>query len=66
MHTGFERIRQIFLAIVEQPSALWESRLDEACGDAELRQQVAQLLKAPTFTRGLSGSQPPHRTDSPG
>jgi serine/threonine protein kinase/tetratricopeptide (TPR) repeat protein len=46
MHTDFERIRQIFLAIVEKPSAEWESLLDEACGDAELRRQVAQLLKA--------------------
>ena len=46
MNTNFERIRQIFLAIVEQPSAQWEALLGEACGgDPELRQQVALLLK---------------------
>ena len=39
--------RQLFLAIVEQPSAQWEAALDEACGsDAGLRRRVALLLKA--------------------
>src|SRR5436309_1887038 len=48
MHTDFERIRQIFLAIVEKPSALWKSLLDEASGnDLELRQQVALAIQGP-------------------
>src|SRR5262245_29762905 len=47
MNTDFERIRQLFLTIAEQPSTQWEALLDEACrNDPQLRQQVAQLLKA--------------------
>src|SRR5436190_6731411 len=54
MNTNFERIRQIFVAIVEQPSAQWEALLDEACGnDPELRQQVALLLKAHVEGEGI-------------
>jgi serine/threonine protein kinase len=52
MNTNFERIRQIFQTIVEQPSAQWEALLDEACDDdQELRQQVALLLK--TYAEGV-------------
>ena len=47
MNSNFERIRQIFLAIAEEPSAQWDTLLDQACGtDLELRAQVALLLKA--------------------
>jgi serine/threonine protein kinase len=54
MNTDFEKTRQLFLAIVEQPSAQWEALLDEACGnDAELRQQVALLLKAHVECDGI-------------
>src|SRR5260370_9670218 len=54
MNTDFERIRQIFLAVVEQPSAQWVALLDEACvNDAELRQQVALLLKAHAEGHGI-------------
>ena len=54
LRTDFERIRQVFLAIVEQPAAQWEALLDETCGtDLELRQQVATLLKAHTAGEGI-------------
>jgi hypothetical protein len=54
MNTDFETIRQIFLAVVEQPSAQWEALLNEACGnDADLRQQVAVLLKAHAEGEGV-------------
>ncbi len=54
MNTSFERIRQIFLAIVEQPSAQWDALLDGACGaDPELRRQVAVLLKAHAEGEGI-------------
>src|SRR5258706_3693595 len=54
MNTDFERIRQVFLAIVEQPAAQWEALLDETCGnDLELRQQVATLLKVHTAGAGI-------------
>jgi serine/threonine protein kinase/Flp pilus assembly protein TadD len=46
MNTNFERLRQIFLAIVDQPSCEWEARLDQACGDdLALRRQVSLLFK---------------------
>jgi serine/threonine protein kinase/tetratricopeptide (TPR) repeat protein len=54
MNTGFERIREIFLAIVEQPSVQGETLLNEACGnDLELRQQVAVLLQAHARGEGI-------------
>ncbi len=54
MNTDFERIRQVFMAIIEQPSTQRESLLDEACGnDAELRQQVALLFKAHAAGDGI-------------
>jgi WD40 repeat protein/serine/threonine protein kinase len=54
MNTDFERIRQLFLAIVEQPSAQWAALLDEACAnDAELRREVALLLKAHAQEEGI-------------
>jgi len=54
MNTDFERIRQIFLAIVEQPAAQWQALLNEACGtDAELCRQVALLLKAHAGGEGI-------------
>jgi hypothetical protein len=54
MNTDFERIRQIFLAIVEHPSAQWEALLDEACSDApEPRQQVVLLLEAHAAGGGI-------------
>jgi hypothetical protein len=54
MNTNFERIRQIFLTIVEQPSAQWEALLDETSGgDPELRQQVALLLKTHAEGEGI-------------
>src|SRR5258708_26241946 len=54
MNTSFESIRQIFLAIVEQPSAQWDALLDEACGDdPELRQQVAVLLTTHAQGEGI-------------
>src|SRR5882724_10275503 len=64
MNTNFEGIRQIFLAIVEQPSAKWEALLDEGCGnDANLRQQVAALLNAHAQGGGIldhgQAGQPP-------
>jgi tetratricopeptide (TPR) repeat protein/serine/threonine protein kinase len=46
MNTDFERLRKIFLAIVDQPSCEWEARLDQACGDdLALRRQVSLLFK---------------------
>ncbi len=54
MNTDFERIREIFFAIVAQPSAQWEALLNDACGDdADLRQQVAVLLKAHAESEGI-------------
>src|SRR5262249_47246562 len=54
MHTDFERIRQIFLAIVEQPSDQWQALLDEACSnDADLRKQVSALLEAHAGREGI-------------
>src|SRR5260370_1435831 len=54
MNTNFERIRHIFLTIVEQPSTQWEALLDETCDDdPELRQQVALLLKTHAEGEGI-------------
>jgi serine/threonine protein kinase/Tfp pilus assembly protein PilF len=54
MNTDFEKIRQVFLAIVEEPSAQWDTLLDRACpNDTELRQQVAQLLRAHAGEEGI-------------
>jgi len=54
MHTDFEKIREIFFAIVAQPSAQWEALCNEACGtDAHLRQQVAVLLEAHAESEGI-------------
>ncbi|MBI3407251.1 MAG: tetratricopeptide repeat protein [Planctomycetes bacterium] len=54
MNTDFEKSRQIFLAIVEQPSTQWDALLDEACGkDSELHRQVALLLKAHAEGEGI-------------
>jgi serine/threonine protein kinase/Flp pilus assembly protein TadD len=54
MNTDFERIRQIFLRIAEQPPARWEALLDEACGgDADLRRQAAALLQAHARAGGI-------------
>src|SRR5437588_472609 len=54
MNTEFERIRQIFLAIVEQPAPQWAALLDEACAnDVELRREVALLLKAHAEGHGI-------------
>jgi WD40 repeat protein/serine/threonine protein kinase len=54
MNTDFEKIRQVFLAIVEEPSAQWDTLLDRACpNDTELRQQVAQLLRAHAGEDGI-------------
>jgi eukaryotic-like serine/threonine-protein kinase len=47
MHTDFDRIRQIFLEIVEQPATRWETLLNEACAtEPGLHRQVAVLLQA--------------------
>src|SRR5262245_25248346 len=48
MSVDFHRMREVFLAAVEgHPPAEWSAYLDEACaGHAQLRQEVAQLLKA--------------------
>src|SRR5262245_12416410 len=48
MNASFERLREIFLGAVEEPSpARREAYLDRACdGDPALRQQVARLLEA--------------------
>src|SRR5262245_7351990 len=48
MNSSFERMREIFLGAVEEPSpAQREAYLDRACdGDPALRQQVARLLEA--------------------
>src|SRR5688572_29732032 len=62
MNTDFERIRQIFLAIVEQPPAHWEALLDDACGnDPELRQQAVLLLEAHGESKGILDGQEPSR-----
>ena len=54
MHTDFEKIRQIFLTIVEQPPAQRDALLDAACGaDADLRHQVALLLNAHAEGEGI-------------
>src|SRR5262245_7931565 len=54
MNTNFERIRQSFLAIVEQPADRWETLLNEACGtDLELHREVAILLKAHGEEKGI-------------
>ncbi len=59
VNTDFERIREIFFAIVAQPSAQWEALLNEACGDdADLRQQVAVLLKAHAESEGILDRNP--------
>ena len=48
MDASFERLREIFLGAVEEPSPeRREAYLDRACdGDPALRQQVARLLEA--------------------
>src|SRR5262249_8123318 len=62
MTTDFERIRQIFLAISEQPPARWEALLDDACSnDPELRHQVAQLLNAHAGAEAILDRDPPRR-----
>jgi eukaryotic-like serine/threonine-protein kinase len=62
MNTGFERIRDIFLAIVEQPSGQGETLLDEACGnDLELRRQVVVLLQAHAKEEGILDINQPGR-----
>jgi serine/threonine protein kinase/tetratricopeptide (TPR) repeat protein len=53
MDTDFNRVRQIFLTIVEKPPSEWEARLDEACGNVELRRQLAPLLKAHAAGEGI-------------
>src|SRR5438309_11656951 len=54
MNTGFEKIRELFLAVMEQPADRWGACLDEACaGDMGLRQQVALLLNAHAKVEGL-------------
>jgi hypothetical protein len=54
MNTNFEKVRGIFLAIVEQPPAGWGTPLDEACAtDRELREQVALLLEAHAGGEGI-------------
>jgi serine/threonine protein kinase/Flp pilus assembly protein TadD len=54
MDTNFERIRQIFLTIVETPTARWETLLTEACDtDEDLRRQVAELLQAHARENGI-------------
>src|SRR5271170_1369423 len=54
MNTDFERIREIFLAIVAEPSAKWETLLNEACGDdPDLRRQVSVLLEAHDGSEGI-------------
>jgi serine/threonine protein kinase len=81
MNTDFERVRRIFMTIVEKPSSEWDARLDEACGDdAELRRPVAKLLEAhaagegildqavgtAACAAGVAGVNPPTSTDQPG
>ncbi len=54
MDTNFERIRQIFLEIVEKPAARWETLLTEACDtDEDLERQVAVLLQAHARQNGI-------------
>jgi serine/threonine protein kinase/uncharacterized protein HemY len=54
MNADFQSIRDIFLAIVEQPASEWESLLDRACrNDPELRPQLAPLLKAHAAGQGI-------------
>jgi eukaryotic-like serine/threonine-protein kinase len=54
MHTDFEKVRQVFLEIVDQPAAQWDALLDKACGnDTDLRQQVALLLQAHAKGEGI-------------
>jgi serine/threonine protein kinase/Flp pilus assembly protein TadD len=54
MHTNFERIRRIFLDIVEKPAARWETLLTEACDtDEDLHRQVAVLLQAHARENGI-------------
>ena len=54
MNTDFERVRQIFLAMSQPPSAQWETLLDEACGnDADLRRHAAVLLQAHAQGEGI-------------
>ncbi len=59
MTTDLERIRQIFLATIEQPPAQWDALLDEACGnDADLRRQVAALVQAHAKGEGILDRNP--------
>jgi len=54
MDTNFERIRRIFLEIVEQPATRWEMLLNEACAAEEgLQRQVAVLLQAHARENGI-------------
>src|SRR4051812_14268315 len=65
MDTSFERIREVFLAAVDQPADRRDAYLDEACaGDTGLREQVEGLLGAHArggglLDRGLAGPIPP-------
>ncbi len=54
MDTNFERIRQVFLEIVEKPAARWETLLTEACDtDEDFKRQVAVLLQAHARQNGI-------------
>src|SRR5262245_13719879 len=54
MNTDFERIRQVFLAIVERPSAQWGGLLGETCADdTQRRQQAVLLLEAHAQGEGI-------------
>ena len=45
MSTDFQRVRSIFLSVLERPAEAWDASLAEACGaDAGLREQVDLLL----------------------
>jgi serine/threonine protein kinase/tetratricopeptide (TPR) repeat protein len=54
MDTNFERIRRVFLEIVQKPAARWDTLLTEACDtDEDLHRQVAMLLEAHARENGI-------------
>src|SRR4051794_10539771 len=47
MSTDFQRVRSIFLSVLDKPADAWDAALADACGaDAGLREQVDLLLHA--------------------
>ena len=64
MTANFDRLRDVFLAAIEQhPPDRWDAYLDEACaGDPDLRRQAAALLAAHAGAGSVLGPASPGDT----